>query len=771
MLDTLDGSTTRDAKLSSVFAMEPTPRVEKMRKAFFDLQPTVAIDRARIEARVMRETEGEPMITRRAKVFAAVVREMPIDIGPDELVVGGTSNRSRCANLFPGTWNSEARTSNLPGLSDADMRELSEDLAPYWREQKRFVSWHYGHNIHNMKRVMEEGFLAMLKEAEDRLESLDPDDPDDLEKRPFLEGAVTVLEAASEIGKRYAQKAREVAETESDAARKDELLKIAAICDKVPANPAGTFQEALQSYHFAWMMLTMELYHNIAFALGRMDQYLLPYYENDLSEGRLTKDEAQELLDCYILKLNYVATGNQSTSGSIGVGGYKANGNDATNELTYMLIESMMHTRMVNPWFAVLIHPKSPDELLIKTAQLTSLETGHPQILSADVGVEQMLARGNMGGPMVTLPDAREASNVGCLELVVPGKDSGYLYIGQDNLALYLELALNNGVRRADGLKMGAETGDPRRFESFDDVQAAFHQQVEHMRQMTQANGDRTEQKLIDEYPMPYESVMIEGCVDKGLSREDGGAHYNFNTGGTEVGSSDAADSLAAIKRLVFDEQKISMDQLCDALDANFEGHEDIRKMCQQVPKFGNDDDFVDEQKAWVVHQWASQFQKLRNLRGGYGCPGGSSMDAYVPAGKIVGALPSGRLAGEPLAPAGSPSTGKDQNGITAVLKSMGKVDGTEVLAGLSLSSRIDPAVFETDDGMKRMADMLRTFVDQKIFHLQLNVVSSDTLKEAQEKPHDYKDLMVKVAGYNAYFTRLGRELQDSIIARTAHGL
>jgi formate C-acetyltransferase len=237
------------------------------------------------------------------------------------------------------------------------------------------------------------------------------------------------------------------------------------------------------------------------------------------------------------------------------------------------------------------------------------------------------------------------------------------------------------------------------------------------------------------------------------------------------VGSSDAGDSLAAVKRLVFDEKQITMGELCDALDANFEGHEKIRKMCLKVPKFGNDDDDADEQKAWVVHQWASEFKKLTNLRGGNGCPGGSSMAAYVPQGKIVGALPSGRLAGEPLAPAGSPSTGKDINGITAALKSMGKVDGIEVLAGLSMTTRLDAGIFETRDGMKRMADLIRTFVDQKIFHLQFNITSSETLRAAQKEPENYQDLMVKVAGYNAYFTRLDRELQDTIIDRTQHGL
>jgi len=518
-------------------------------------------------------------------------------------------------------------------------------------------------------------------------------------------------------------------------------------------------------------MLTMELYVNIAFALGRMDQYLFPYYENDLKEGLLTKERAQELLDCYILKLNYVANGEQSTSGSIGIGGYRADGNDATNDLTYMFIESMMHVRMVNPWFAVLIHGRSPDDLLIKASGLAALGTAHPQILNADVGVAQMLARSGMGGPPVSLADARGASNVGCLELAVPGKDSGYLYVGQFNLATALELVLTNGKSRLSGDLVGVETGDPCDFESFDDVRNAFEIQLAHMMDERQKTADRYEQLLIDEYPSPYESVMIEGCVEKGLYREEGGAYYNFNTGCVEVGSSDAGDSLAAIKKLVFDEKKVTMEQLCDALDADFEGHEHTRKMCLEVPKFGNDDDLADEQKAWVVHQWASRFQNMTNLRGGHGCPGGSSMSSYVPSGKVVGALPSGRKATEPLAPAGSPSTGKDVNGITSVLKSMGKVDGTEVLAGLSLSTRIDPSVFKTKDGAKRMADMLRASVDQNIFHLQMNVVSSEVLRDAQEKPEDYRDLMVKVAGYNAYFTRLDRELQDTIIARTAHGL
>jgi formate C-acetyltransferase len=694
---------------------------------------------------------------------------MPILIGADELIVGSTGPGHRVGNIVPGT----VPVAHM-NLSDVDKKELEEDLAPYWKSQGRVggVAYgHYGHNVHDMHKVVKKGFLAIKEEAEDSLAKLDLQDPGDIKKMPFLKGVVLAMDAAANLGKRYADEARRLAETEEDAARRAELLEIAEVCDWVPANPARTFREALQSYHLAWAMLTMELYRNIAFALGRMDQYLYPYYERDIAEGRLTKEEAQELLDCYLLKLNYVAEGEQSNSGSIGIGGIKADGNDATNELSYMFIEGMMHTRMVNPWFAVFVHSKSPDALLIRSAELCGLGTGHPQFLNADVGVAQMLARGTTGGPAVTLEDARNASNVGCLELVVPGKDSGYLYTGGQNLAMAMELALTNGRRRSDGKLIGEETGDPRQFKSFDEVREAFRKQVVRMRKDTQVKGIIYEQRLIEMCPTIYESSIIEGCIEKGICREEGGAHYNFNTGGTEVGSSDAGDSLAAIKKLVFNEKRITMDQLCDALNSNFEGFDDIQRMCSTVPKFGNDDDLPDTEKAWVIHQWASEHVKLKNLRGGHGSPGGSSMASYVPSGKIVGALPSGRPASEPLAPAGSPSTGKDVNGVTSVLKSMGKVDGTEVTAGLSLSTRIDPDVFTSRDGAKRLADMIRTFVDLRIFHLQINVVSSDILKAAQKTPGEYRDLMVKVAGYNAYFNALDKPLQDSIIARTEHGM
>jgi len=764
--------------LDRVLTMKPTPRVEKLRETLLGLTLTASIERARIETRAMKATEGEPTVTSRAKVFAAVLRELPVDIYPDELLVGCTSVAPRCTSISPMnaaflTDETQARIygynrkGTAANLSDAEKKELEEELTPYWRQQGRVGKGsHYGHNIHAFEKVLRKGFLGIKKDAEERLARLDLTEPEELKKVPFLEGVVIAMEAAAEVGERYAARARELAEKEEDAGRKADLLKIAEVCDWVPANPARTFHEAVQSYYFAWALLFLEVPYDLGFSQGRVDQYLYPYYERDVREGRITNEEVQELIDCYILKVNF-----EGHAGSIGVGGVKPDGNDATNELSYMLIEGMMHTRLVSPYFALLVHSKTPDDLLIRACQLCALGSGHPQFLNSDVMVAQALARGDMGGPMVTLADARSAANVGCLELVIPGKDSGYIYYDGSNLASLMELVLTNGARRSDGKKLGAETGDPRQFTSFEQVREAYHQQVAWMMRNIQIAGNLRERTIAELSPTVYESALIDDCIENGTCREEGGAHYNFNIGGVELGSSDAGDSLAALKGLVFDEKQLTMAELCDALDASFEGHEEVRRMCLEAPKFGNDNDYVDDEVAWVLHQWATEFQKMKNTRGGYGCPGGSPMASYVPAGKVVGALPSGRLAWEPLADAASPSAGKDLNGPTGVLKSMGKIDNVEILGGIVLNMRIDPTVVQDADGIKRFADMIRAFVDQKIYHVQINVVSSDTLRAAQKEPEKYRDLMVKVAGYNAYFTHLSKTLQDSIIARTAHAL
>jgi len=773
MLDTLAESSVDTGLLDSALQLAPTPRIERMREFCIGLKPTGSIDRIRIETRVMKETEGKPMVIRRAKVFAAAVREMPIVIYPDQLLAGCIGPGPRTVNVNPGYSGKMRRAMGTPltghvdsatvfDLKPDEQRYLEEEINPYWKARgKLYRPIHFAHNVHGYDKVVRKGFLAIKKDAEERLSAMDPADPKASRKINFLKGVIIAMEASAEIGNRFAALARESAAMETNPKRKAELLKMADVCDRVPAEPAGTFYEALQSYYLAYILINWEVARGLT--LGRMDQCLHPYYKRDIGDGRITQEEAQELIDCCLIGIN-----TEYEPAPITVGGVKADGKDATNALSYVFLEGMMHTRLPNPWLSVLVHNQMPDEFLIKACRLSSLGTGHPHFINNDVMVYQALARGSSGGPTVTLEDARLACPQGCGELVFPGKDSGYLFFDMPNLAACLEYVMTNGVRRSDGKKVGVETGDPRQVTSFDQVQDAFRRQLEWLRKTTQISGTQREQELIDSYPTVYESALIEGCIETGICREEGGAHYNFNNGGAELGSTDVADSLTAIRKLVFEEKRITMAQLCDALDSNFEGSEALRGRLLNAPKFGNDDDYADEQAAWVIHEWATEFNKLTNLRGGTGGCGASSMGMFMPAGKAVGALPSGRPAEEPLADGASPATGKDVKGPTAVLKSLGKVDNVEVLGSIVLNMRLDPAVVEGGN-VSKLADLIRAFIDQKIYHININIVSNEALKAAQKEPEKYRDLVVKVAGYNAFFTQLNAPLQQQIIDRRAH--
>ncbi|MHA1885281.1 MAG: pyruvate formate lyase family protein, partial [Promethearchaeota archaeon] len=615
-----------------------------------------------------------------------------------------------------------------------------------------------GHNSINYEKVLKKGFLGVKKDAEERLARVDRTNPDELKKVPFLQSVIIAMEAAAEIGKRFATRARKMAESEINTERKEELLKIADVCDWVPANPARSFREAIQSVYFARMLVMWETSHCVSHSVGRIEQFLNKYYEKDLNEEKLTKEETQELIDCFLIKLSHSGHGDH-----VGVGGVKPNGQDATNDLSYMILEGMAHVRLVEPFISLMVHSKTPDSLLIKACQLLSLGTGHPVFINNDVQVEQMLARA------IPLNHARAVSQVGCYEPVIAGFDSGFITTGLVNLASTMELVMSNGWNHYYQKQLGLETGDPRQFKSFEELQEAFRNQVAWLAKDIMSVENIVEQTLVELCPTPYESALIEDCIEKGLSREAGGARYNFGPMVVGTGAVDAGNSLATIKKLVFEEEKITMDQLYNALEKNFEGYDDLRQMLLKEFKFGNDVDYIDEQVAWVSHIFASEVKKIKNLRGGYGVTIGAPMQIYVYAGLATGALPSGRLAGEPLSDAWSPCAGTDLNGPTSVFKSHGKIDHVELLCGVTLNMRFDPEVFKGEDGIKRCMDMIRTFADQKIFQVQINVISSDTLKAAQKEPHKFRDVIVKVAGYSDYFVTLPKELQDGIIARTEH--
>lgn len=822
-------SKVRPVEPEDHFEIQPTDRVRRLREAFFTYKPTVELERMRVVTRIFRETEGEPMVFRRAKAFAAVIEAIPPRIYPDELIVGFQASRPRGNSVYVdqgGGWY-EAELATLSTrqwdqftISDEDRRELEEEIIPYWKGSGRYDRtvdgriaqmlaaypetnellhadphayptfgaglidvdaircMHIGHLTVDYPKVLSKGFVGIRQDVEARVARCDPANPDDLAKLPFLRAVSQAMEAAGGIGARFAAVAREMLRATSNASRRRDLEKIAEVCERVPAYPARTFHEALQALWFTQILLKYEANAD-ALSPGRIDQYLYPYYERDLREGRLTKEEALELADCLFLKFATVVDlwptnacrfyAGFPVTQQVNIGGVKRDGSDATNDLSYLFVEAMMHTRLQQPTFSVRVHNRSPERLLLKAAELTSLGTGHPSYFNDEVVIPSLIARTTLGGPAVSLEDARDYSMIGCVEPMLATQDAGYSNGGILNLAAALELALTNGVHRATGRKVGVESGDPRAFSSFAEVKEAFAKQVRWFIRQLAIADNVCELAQGELYPTVYLSALLDNCIEKGISRETGGARYNFGPCPLAVGVADCGDSLAAIRKLVFEDRSLTMSELCDALAKDFEGYEDIRRLLLAAPKFGNDNDAVDELSAWVVHIFAAEMIKYRNTRGGHLLPGVIPVSANVPLGMVVGALPSGRKAGVPLAEGCSPSPGMDRKGPTGSMNSISKIDHAEVFDGTQFNMRIDPSVFRERSGVKRLADLVRTFVDLKAWHVQFNVVSSDTLRAAQKEPDKYRDIVVKVAGYNAFFVELDESIQNNIIARTEH--
>ncbi len=831
MLQTLD----REKALLEEYLTIPVPaRIQEDKDRFFQRKFTYAIERDRIEVRVMKETEGEPMVTRKAKIFAAIVRELPIHILSDELLVGWLDPRPDSCQLSvkydhnlaeklndTGEFGLSTRKRNPIAISEADKKELQEEILPYWRgsgkwertrissvndsrvpaealaiygghdpsnpvsKMSSFLGGHIGHFVCDNEKVLAKGFLGIKKEAEERIERLDLTDSEDLAKIPFLEGVVMAMEAAAEIGARFAAKAREMAESESEDVRKAELLKLADVCDRVPAHPATTFYEAIQCAWFIQILHWWETRDTYSVSPGRIDQYLFPFYASDIKAGGITKEAAQELIDSYLIRFawysGYAFTTedghtNLDSYGSgihVGVGGLGADGKDATNDLSYMFIEGMMHTHMMEPNFGVLVHSNTPEDFLIKACQLCAIGGGHPIFINHDDLVNNLLGREALGGSPISLEIARRSGIIGCNEPAVSGMDSGWATGSAIPVAQMLRLVLTNGGRRngIDENPIAPDTGDPSQFKTFDEFKAAFETQMAWFAEKGNIITNVAERVMAEMDPTLYQSALISDCIEKGKSREDGGARYNFGPFCWTLGIPDIGDSLTAIRKLVFEDKKITMDELCDALDANFQGYEELHKMLLAAPKYGNDDDYADEQVAWVMHAFCSEVIKHKNSRGGHRIPLSIVLSNYVTMGASEGALPSGRSAGEPLSDGISPTVGNDVKGPTVVLNSVGKLNNAEMFAGTSLNMRLDPAIFDDPQGIKRFADFIRTFVDQKIHHIQVTISDSDTLRAAQKEPEKHRELLVRVAGYCAHFVNLPTMLQDSIISRTEQRL
>lgn len=631
---------------------------------------------------------------------------------------------------------------------------------------------HIGHCSFGYRKILKKGFLGVKRDAENRLSRIDRSRPADAAKVPFLEGVILAMDAAASVGQKFRQALEAAAKEETNAVRREELIQMAEVCARVPANPATTFREALQSVWFVHILNWYETPYTGAVSPGRIDQYLYPYYKSDMDAGRITKEKAQELLDCWLMRFSQSASSYlplTSISHHVDIGGLDADGNDATNELSFMVLEGMFHTRLLEPNLCVLVHSKTPDDFLLKACQLCSMGYGYPAFLNNDLFVENFLRRGTLGGPSVPIELARTSCAIGCNEPHVTDYDSEFTQGSSIVLPKVLELALNDGYSWIHRKYMGPRTGKATLFKTFDQLRTAYLVQLNYMIEQCGIAIRNSERALADGYPTIYASALIEDCIEKGITREKGGARFNFGPTIAAIGATDTGDSLAAIKKCVYDDKSVSMSELMLALKLNFKGFRGVQRKLLDAPKFGNDLDYADEQVAWVLKTYCDAVVKQTNTRGGHLLPYQNALGYYALLGKMVWALPSGRPAFEPLADSASPERGKDVNGPTAVLNSMGKLDNAGMFFGQTLNMRLNKELFGTEEGIQKFAALVRTLVDLKIHHCQFNLVSSEVMRDAQQHPENHKELTVRVAGYMAYFTRLDHELQDTIIARTEH--
>jgi choline trimethylamine-lyase len=787
-----------------------TPRIERLRKSYFMNKPTVCLHRARIYTEVYKKTEGVPTVIRRGEAFKRHCEENPITIQNDELVIGNPCCRPRYVPIMPDySWewvldeldSLSSREQDPYLISEEQKNELKKEIFPYWKGKSlhEYCDGHadsitkkltYRNNLagSEMKRIrglghaapgfgnriFPKGFKGIEADARKNLSKLSYTNPGDHKKIHFLKSVILSCQGMKILGKRHAEEARRLAGSTNNEKRRAELLKIAEVCDRVPYNPPETFQEAIQMCWFVQIGTKM-VQGSTSYGFGRFDQFMYPYYKKDIEEGNITKKEAQELIECiwiknaevFPLQSEYQAMhfAGYFVGQNTNVGGLTREGLDATNELSFMCLEAQKNIRLNSPSLSMRVHRNTPDELLMKAVDVIRVGGGMPQLNNDDVGVKMMLKCGT------TIEDAYDYDIRGCSEAQIQGKMWKYSDAGALNMGACLEWALNDGYSRImdNSERWGLSTGDPKSFRSYDDVRKAFNKQLSYLTKYACISAMIIEEAHVDVCPEPYVSTLFDGPVETGVDYLEGGCVYNVGPAPQFTGLADVANSLAAIKKLVFEDKKLSMKELIDLLDTNFEGQEKIRLMLEnRASKYGRDEDYVDEIAASVADFCSEEVRKYKCKRGCEFISGLYPVSANTPMGMIVGALPSGRKAGTPLAEGLSPSQGSDKSPTEAV-KSATKFDHTRHLDGGMLNMKFTPSVLTEEKGMRSMISLIKTYFDLGGWHIQFNVVDVDTLKAAQKYPEKHSSLMVRVAGYSAYFIDLCKDTQDDIINRAEH--
>ncbi|WP_276814292.1 glycyl radical protein [Faecalibaculum rodentium] len=776
--------------------LKKTERIDILKDKMLAEPRYASIEQARIITRVYKENEDKSTVLKRALSLKAALEELEIAVQPEELIVGNRTKGVRAGVVFPESglkWINEefetlpTRPQDKFQVREEDIREFREEIYPYWhgRSMEDVISQNYGPEISAMAKVVKinqkdhaQGHIcpdtklwlelgpAGLAEKARRAKEEHPENPE------FYDAVILVMEGARTFMRRYARLLEKTA-AENEAYR-DDLLDLADICEALADRGAQTFHEAVQSLWFLFTILHMES-NASSFSPGRMDQYLWPYYEKDIREGRLTEQKALEILEALWLKFNQIVyLRNQHSAKyfagfpigfNIAIGGVDEEGNDTYNDLSLLLLKAQYDLGLPQPNLSVRLNRNTSRELLQDAIQVVAKGSGMPQFFNDEAIIHTMVQ--DLG---IEEKDARDYAIVGCVELTTHGNNLGWSDAAMFNLNKALELAMNHGKCLLTGEQIGPDFGGIEEFETFEELEEAFRKTIDHFIDEMMKAEVVVEKAHQDCLPTAFLSAVIDDCLDKGLDVTAGGAKYNLS-GIQMIQVANLADSLAAIKELVYDEKRISREELKQALADNFEGHEITQTMLlKRAPKYGNDIQWVDDLGAKWAGYFRERMKDYTNYRGGPYHTGMYTVSAHVPMGENVGASADGRKATEPLADGGmSPVYGRDMTGPTAVLKSVSRMDDSFTTNGGLLNMKFLPEFFRTQTGRDKFEHFLRAFVDLEIPHIQFNVVNREDLIDAQIHPERHQSLTVRVAGYTAYFTELAGKLQDEIIERTSY--
>jgi pyruvate formate-lyase/glycerol dehydratase family glycyl radical enzyme len=785
--------------------MSMSERVTRLRQQSLDARPAISTERAELMTKFYRQDIGlvsAPM--RRALAFQYLMEHKTVCINEGELIVGEKGPAPKAAPTYPelcchtlkdlDILNSREK---IPFAVSPQVRQVyKETIIPFWRGktmrelifQEMTEEWKAayeagvftefmeqrspGHTVLDDK-IYRKGFLDFKRDIQQSLNDLDYlNDPEAYNKQEQLKAMRICADALIRFAERHAEKAQELAQQEKDPQRKKELERIAEVCSYVPAHAPRDFWEALQYYWFVHLGVTTELNPWDAFNPGKLDQHLYPFYKKGLEEGTLTREQAAELLQCLWIKFNNqpappkvgVTAAESSTYtdfAQINTGGVKENGSDAVNEVTYLILDVIEEMRLLQPSSSIQVSKKSPNRFIKRAVRIIRTGFGQPSVFNTDLIVQELVRQGK------SVVDARHGGSSGCVEVGAFGKEN-YNLTGYFSMPKVLEITLNNGVDPRTGRKIGLETGDPTQFETFEELFEAYERQLNHFIDI-KVKGNNVIERLYANYiPAPFLSLIIDDCIATGKDYHDGGARYN-TTYIQGVGVGTMTDALTAIKYHVFDKKTLTMEELLAALQGNFEGHERVRQLLlNKTPKYGNDDDYADDVMVAVFEAYFNALDGRKNTKGGTNHINLLPTTVHVYFGSVIGATPDGRKAEMPLSEGISPVQGADRHGPTAVIKSVAKMDHVRT-GGTLLNQKFTPQLLQDDDGLDKLVHLIRTYFKLDGHHIQFNVVDAATLRAAQKNPEQYRDLIVRVAGYSDYFCDLSEVLQDEIIARTEH--